>query len=254
MVSAGLITPDSATPQPCPLCAYFEVDTLTPERTRAIEGWGPACTTLADAAKARAEPRLRNANRYDDARAGGCCETTRPLLCRLDVPQPRGKGYKVELELKANVSSDERTAEVDALRVFVSLQVDAGRHRRLRDPRSKAGASGVFVFDDPVQSMDDEHLQTLAGRLVAELLDQGFQVLIFTHSARFDRALDYSHYSRPSYLTLETHPSKRKGCWVEEGNRRIADRLKSVERCADDGRLTEGWRLLRFAIDEPYIL
>jgi len=172
---------------------------------------------------------------------------------RLQIPSARGRGYKLELEVKATLSDGTKTREVDALRVFSESQVNViGIAAYVT--RARLLGHRVLIFDDPVQSMDEEHFRTFADTLVARLLDEGFQVVIFTHSDDFARRLSHYHYLREGYATLRTRFSKRKGCQVDEGNRRVPERLKTAERLGEDGKLEDGWRLVRLSIERLYTL
>ena len=59
---------------------------------------------------------------------------------------------------------------------------------------------------------------------------------------------------RDGYLTLQTRSSRRKGCQVDDGNRRVAERLRAADKAAEDGRLPDAWRYVRLAIERLYTL
>ena len=172
---------------------------------------------------------------------------------RIFVPEARGKGYKLEFELKAVISDGVASPEVDALRVFSESQVNVvGLAAYIT--RARSLGHRVLIFDDPVQSMDEEHFRSFAGDLLPALLADGFQVVILTHSDTFARRLNEAHYQRESYVTLECRSGKRHGCSIDEGNRRVTERLKKAARKASDGELQEAWRLIRLAIERLYTL
>jgi hypothetical protein len=172
---------------------------------------------------------------------------------QLFVPEARGKGYKLEFELKAVISDGEKDSEVDALRVFSESQVNViGLAAYIT--RAKLLGHRLLIFDDPVQSMDEEHFRSFAGKLLPLLLDEGFQILILTHSDTFARKIHDHHYDRLAYVSLETRSTKKLGCQVLEGNRRISERLKNAERRAGDGDLQNAWRLVRMAMERLYTL
>jgi hypothetical protein len=172
---------------------------------------------------------------------------------RLSVPPARGKGYKLEFELKAIISDGSENPEVDALRVFSESQINVVG---LAAYITRANLLGhkVLIFDDPVQSMDEEHFRSFAANLLPTLLDQGIQVVILTHSDTFARRLNDHHYDRASYLTLETRAGKRQGCEVLEGNRRVSERLRNARKKASEGELQEAWRFIRLAMERLYTL
>jgi hypothetical protein len=172
---------------------------------------------------------------------------------RIFVPEARGKGYKLEFELKAVISDGVASPEVDALRVFSESQVNVvGLAAYIT--RARSLGHRVLIFDDPVQSMDEEHFRSFAGNLLPALLADGFQVLILTHSETFARRLNEAHYHRESYVTLECRSGRRHGCCIDEGNRRVTERLKKAARKASDGELQEAWRLVRLALERLYTL
>lgn len=172
---------------------------------------------------------------------------------QLIIPPVRGKGYKLEFELKAIISDGDTDAEVDALRVFSESQVNViGLAAYVT--RAKLLGHKLLIFDDPVQSMDEEHFRSFAVKLLPILLDEGFQILILTHSDTFARKINDGHYNRPSYASLETRSTKRLGCRVLEGNRRISERLKNALRLAGEGDFQNAWRVVRVAIERLYTL
>lgn len=170
---------------------------------------------------------------------------------QLRIPPPRGKGFPVEIEVKAMVDDGRTTREVDALRVFSESQINALGVAAFVT-RSKLLGHKVLVLDDPVQSMDEEHFKTFARELLPHMLGQGFQVIVFTHNATFARDVSHWHYDRDGYVTMTVRRSRRHGCVVEEGNRRVAERLSLAERNVEEGNLPEAWRFLRLAIERLY--
>jgi len=170
---------------------------------------------------------------------------------QLHIPQPRGKGFPVEIEVKAIVDDGRAPREVDALRVFSESQINALGVAAFVT-RSKLLGHKVLVLDDPVQSMDEEHFKTFARDLLPHMLGQGFQVIVFTHNATFARDVSHWHYDRDGYVTMTVRHSLRHGCVVEEGNRRVAERLSLAERSVEEGKLPEAWRILRLAIERLY--
>jgi hypothetical protein len=174
-------------------------------------------------------------------------------FAQITIPPVSGKGYKLEFEVKASLNDGSQEAEVDALRVFSESQINVIGIAAFVT-RSAALGHTILIFDDPVQSMDEEYFQSLAGRLVSKLIEDGKQVIIFTHSYEFARKLSHAHYARESYATLEARYSRRMGCVLGDGNRRVAERLKAAERLAEEGQLSEAWRRVRLAIERLYVL
>lgn len=170
---------------------------------------------------------------------------------RLYIPEPRGRGFPVEVEVKAFLNDGTKQLEVDALRVFSESQVNVLGIAAFVT-RSKQLGHRFVVLDDPVQSMDDDHFKTFASALIPQLLREGFQAIILTHNERFARELSYAHVDSPGYVTMAIHASRRKGCRVEEGSRRVAEKLKLAERKAEEGDLKRPWGLVRESLERLY--
>jgi hypothetical protein len=172
---------------------------------------------------------------------------------QLTIPTPRGRGYKLEMEVKAVLNDGNTDAEVDALRVFSESQMNVlGLAAYIT--RARLLGHRTLIFDDPVQSMDEEHYRSFAGPLIGSLLSEGFQIVVLTHSDQFARDIADQHYGRLSFATLRSRGSRRHGCQLDEGSRRVAERLKLAEALADDGRLSDAWKILRLAIERLYLL
>jgi len=174
-------------------------------------------------------------------------------FAELFIPPPRGKGFPVEIQVKAKLDDGTRVVEVDALRVFSESQVNALGIAAFVT-RSRLLGHSVLVFDDPVQSMDEDHFRSFAGQLLPQLLDQGLQVVVLTHNDTFGRDISFAHSDRADYVTLSIRHSRRTGTQVEEGNRRVQERLAKAEHLGEEGKLQEAWKTVRLAIERLYVL
>ena len=172
---------------------------------------------------------------------------------KLHIPQPRGRGFPIEIEVKALLDDNQDQVEVDALRVFSESQVNALGIAAFVT-RAKLLGHRMLIFDDPVQSMDEEHFKTFARDVISHVLNEGFQVIILTHNGTFARDVSHYHYDRPDYVTMSVRRSRRQGCTVEEGNRRVPERLTLSERKVDEGDLPDAWRYIRLAIERLYTI
>jgi hypothetical protein len=171
----------------------------------------------------------------------------------LAIPEPTARGFPVEIQVKATLDANGETAEVDALRVFSESQVNVlGIAAYLT--RAKLLGHRMVIFDDPVQSMDEGHFRTFARGLLDHLLAEGFQVVVLTHNETFDRDISFVHADRDDYVTLKIRNSKRKGCQVEEGNRRVQERLDRADHRASEGQLPSAWLDVRLALERLYTL
>lgn len=175
------------------------------------------------------------------------------FFSQLHIPKPRGRGFPVEFELKAVLDDSRDRYEVDALRVFSESQVNALGIAAFIT-RGRLLGHRILIFDDPVQSMDEDHFKTFASSVVPHVLSLGFQIILFTHNDKFARDLSQYHYDRQGYATLQTRQSRRDGVIVEEGSRRVQERLKLAERKAEEGSLPEAWRNIRLAVERLYTI
>lgn len=173
------------------------------------------------------------------------------VFSALTIPGPRGKGLPVEIEVKALLDDGTHQREVDALRVFSESQVNVLGLAAFVT-RSRLVGHRALIFDDPVQSMDEDHFKTFARDLIPLLLDEGLQVIVLTHNDRFAREVSFACLDVERYATMCVRHTRRKGCQIDEGNRRIAERLKQAERKGEDGELGEAWRLVRLALERLY--
>ena len=180
-------------------------------------------------------------------------EDTYSAFSDLHVPEPKGKGFPVVLEVKATLNDGVETKEIDALKVFSESQVNALGVAAFVT-RSRLLGHDLLIFDDPVQSMDEDHFKTFARDVLPPILDEGRQVIIFTHNETFARDVSYWHHERSDYVTLKVRMSQRDGCRVDEGNRRFSERLRNAEKLAKEGDLKESWIRVRLAVERLYTL
>ena len=172
---------------------------------------------------------------------------------QLYIPRPKGRGFPVEIALKARIADSEKEIEVDALSVFSESQINALGIAAFVT-RSRMLGHKILIFDDPVQSMDEDHFKSFARDLIPEMLDDDTQILILTHNDTFASDISLHHNELPGYVTMETFHSKRKGVYVSEGNRTVPQRLKSAEKQIDNGNFEPAWTNIRVAIERLYLV
>ena len=172
---------------------------------------------------------------------------------QLHIPSPRGRGFPIEIELKASLDDSISLIEVDALRVFSESQVNALGIAAFIT-RAKLLGHQMLIFDDPVQSMDEEHFKTFARDLIPQILGEGFQVILLTHNDTFARDVSHYHCDRTDYVTMSIQHSRRQGCRVMEGNRRVPERLALAEDELDHGNFAGAWKYIRLAIERLYLI
>lgn len=169
----------------------------------------------------------------------------------LTVPPPRGRGFPVSIEVKALLQGPGGTKSVDALRVFSESQVHVLGIAAFVT-RSKLLGHRILIFDDPVQSMDEDHFRTFAGPFLRQLLQDGFQILLLTHNQAFERNVSFEHFDSEQYVTLSVTRTARRGCILAEGNRRVSERLRVAEKRVDEGDLVTAWVWIRQALERLY--
>ena len=180
-------------------------------------------------------------------------EDSYSVFSNLQVPEPKGKGFPVVLEVKATLNDGVNTKEIDALKVFSESQVNALGVAAFVT-RSRLLGHDLLIFDDPVQSMDEDHFKTFARDVLPPILDEGRQVILLTHNETFARDLSYWHHGRSDYVTLTARLSQKDGCVVDEGNRRFSERLRNAEKLANEGELKVSWTRVRIAIERLYTI
>ncbi|MBA4384291.1 MAG: hypothetical protein C0410_06115 [Anaerolinea sp.] len=171
---------------------------------------------------------------------------------QLFIPEPRGRGFPIEIEVKAILDDGIKQVEVDALRVFSESQVHVlGIAAFLT--RSNLLGHQCLIFDDPVQSMDEDHFLSFSSGLLRYLLEQGYQIIILTHNDLFSRDVSHEFANTEKYTTLAIRHSRKKGCCIEEGNRRASERLKKAQDRAEEGKFDDAWKIIRLAIERIYL-
>lgn len=170
---------------------------------------------------------------------------------RLYIPPAKGKGLPVEIEVKAELNDGMQVKEVDALRVFSESQVNILGIAAFAT-RSRLLGHKMIILDDPVQSMDEDHFRSFCVELLPELLIDDGQVIIFTHNDTFAREVSHVFIDLEDYVTMSIRHSKREGCVVDEGSRRVAERLKKAERLSEEGKMQDAWLAIRRAIERLY--
>ncbi|MEW5818610.1 MAG: hypothetical protein AB1782_00335 [Cyanobacteriota bacterium] len=178
---------------------------------------------------------------------------TYSYFSNLNIPKAKGKGFKTNVEVKATISTGQEEKEVDALKVFSESQINViGIAAFIA--KSRLIGHKILIFDDPVQSMDDDHFKTFSSKLIDYLIEKGFQVIILTHNDTFMRDISYAQAEKEGYVSCKIRHSRRKGSQFEEGSRKVQERLKIAEKKAEDGDLEIAWRYIRTAIERLYLI
>lgn len=175
------------------------------------------------------------------------------IFKRLYIPPAKGKGLPIEIEVKAELDDGTQKKEVDALKVFSESQINILGIAAFVT-RSKLLGHKMIILDDPVQSMDEDHFKTFCTELLPELLIADGQVVILTHNDTFAREISYAFVGLEDedYVTMDVRHSKKEGCVIDEGSRRVAERLKNAEKLSEDGKMQDAWLSIRRAIERLY--
>lgn len=171
----------------------------------------------------------------------------------LIIPEPKGRGQKARFEVKAKLNSNSKTKEVHALSVLSESQINAIGIAAFVT-RSRLLGHKVLVFDDPVQSMDDDHFKSFAGDVLSYLCDSGFQVIVLTHNDDFAQDVTLSHSDRESRISMKIQHTGKRGISVDQGNRSVSGRLNMSLAHWEDGQYDAAWVRLRTAIERQYML
>ncbi|MBL0347272.1 hypothetical protein [Candidatus Villigracilis affinis] len=98
---------------------------------------------------------------------------------------------------------------MDALRVFSESQINILGIAAFA-VRSKLMGHKMIILDDPVR---EDHFKTFCTQPPPP------------HPPGYE-----------DYVTMEVRHSRREGCIIEEGNRRVAERLKKAEKLSEEGK------------------
>ena len=171
----------------------------------------------------------------------------------LVIPEPRGRGQKARLEVMAKLSSNSETQEVHALSVLSESQINAIGIAAFVT-RSKLLGHKVLVFDDPVQSMDEDHFNSFADGVLSHLCDCGYQVIILTHNEDFAGAVNDWQSDHENRITMEIKHTPNKGVNVDEGHRSVSGLVSMSLANWNDGEYKWAWNWVRIAIERLFIL
>jgi DNA repair exonuclease SbcCD ATPase subunit len=98
----------------------------------------------------------------------------------------------------------------------------------------------MLLFDDPIQSMDDEHTESFKKTIVKDLLDRGLQVIVLTHMDNFAEDMEKLYRSAVDTVLYRMHSYSRSGPSVIWKGPEIRSLLEEVRRNKDSEN--EGFR------------
>ena len=94
--------------------------------------------------------------------------------------------------------------------------------------RVSRSPTGFVVLDDPIQGSDSEHRASFIERIPSAIMDEGQQIVVFTHDERLRRDLidRYSHLELREYAVLLEDPGE--GAVVEQTRDSVDEMLLRV--------------------------
>jgi DNA repair exonuclease SbcCD ATPase subunit len=103
-----------------------------------------------------------------------------------------------------------------------------------------ASPHAMLLFDDPIQSMDDEHIEAFKKIVIKNLLDRDFQVVVLTHMDVFADDIEklYRSDQKPSLFKLQAYA--KSGPTVLWSGPQIQGLLQEVRKNMDS--TNEGYR------------
>jgi hypothetical protein len=105
---------------------------------------------------------------------------------------------------------------------------------------TRKGSPFAFVlFDDPIQSMDDEHTEAFKKEVISKLIADGFQVILLTHMDQFANRVETLYRSRsPAIYRMDQY--SQAGPIIEWKGPEVQKLLNDVKKNKD--AVTEGYR------------
>lgn len=119
-------------------------------------------------------------------------EDTHTIFKGLKIGDASGRGQKspieLECEVKKRIGSDTHYEEASACCVFSESQINLLGIIAFIVKCKKEGQKFI-IFDDPVQSMDREHFNRFANKIIDYLNNINIQIFIFTHNYEFGNTI-----------------------------------------------------------------
>lgn len=118
---------------------------------------------------------------------------------------------------------------------------------------TRSGSPFRFVlFDDPIQSMDDEHTEAFKKEIISKLISDGFQVILLTHMDQFANRIETLYRSHnPAIYRMEAYTQA--GPIIEWKGPEVQKLLNDVKRNKDatgEGYRKQAVQALRQFVEE----
>ncbi|PWT98974.1 MAG: hypothetical protein C5B51_28100 [Terriglobia bacterium] len=98
----------------------------------------------------------------------------------------------------------------------------------------------MLLIDDPIQSMDDDHIETFKMVVLKELLDRGFQVIVLTHMDNFADDLEKRYRASANAVLYRFEGYTKSGPSIASAGPEILRLLGDIRRNKDS--TNEGFR------------
>jgi hypothetical protein len=105
----------------------------------------------------------------------------------------------------------------------------------------------MVLFDDPIQSMDDEHTEAFKKQVISKLLSSGFQVILLSHMDNFvDDVERLYRQHAPLYYKLESYTESGPNViWKGPEIRKLLNEVKKNKDAQNEGYRKESVQTLR---------
>jgi energy-coupling factor transporter ATP-binding protein EcfA2 len=172
----------------------------------------------------------------------------------IKLPLPSGKGLKPKIEVRAKIRDRENDKIMPALSVFTESQINLlGMAAFLT--KCNIEQQAIYVMDDPLQSMDDNHLEIFAEVFMKDILDGDKQLILPTHSQAVSDKIKLKYQFDSNITEYECSCLRPNGTSYALSDNYIANVLQKIEALISDGsqsQLKSACSKMRGEVLEPF--
>lgn len=172
----------------------------------------------------------------------------------IKLPLPSGKGLKPKIEVQAKIRDRENDKTVPALSVFTESQINLlGMAAFLT--KCNIEQQAIYVMDDPLQSMDEVHLEAFAEAFVKSILDSNKQLILSTHSQAVSDKIKLKYQFDSNLTEYECYCSRPNGTSYAISDNYIVNVLQKIETLisgGSQGQLKSACSKMRGEVLEPF--
>lgn len=173
----------------------------------------------------------------------------------LKISEASGRGQKppIELicELKKKVDGNVIYKESNACCVFSESQINLLGVIAFIVKCEKEGQKFI-IFDDPVQSMDRNHFNTFASKIIGYLRDKELQLFIFTHNYEFGNGLKLINEFDFAAKSFETQCTTPKGVLLNPSENFVPTQCNLIDKFLSEGNEEIAKKIIRKTIERFY--